>query len=207
MNKDNRLFFPATERNKYAIAKVITSFLPKSGAILEIASGSGEHAVFFQEIFNEITWHTSDPNQKNRESIISWINYKKLQRIMPPPLDLDISKLPWPIYEKLKSIIRGIICINMIHVVPFDYAEKLFSESINFLSSADPIIIYGPFKENGFHTSESNKLFDLSLKRSNSLWGLRDVEKINNIALKFKYESPIRIKMPSNNLMLIYKKR
>ena len=88
---DNRLFFPATQRNRDCIGDVLSRII-KNGSILEIGSGSGEHGVFFQKRFPEIIWQTSDPDLLNRKSIISWIEYEELSRKMPPPLELDVEK-------------------------------------------------------------------------------------------------------------------
>ncbi len=91
---DNRLFFPATQKNKDCIGDVLSRIIKKNCSILEIGSGSGEHGVVFQKRFPEIIWQTSDPNLLHRKSIISWIQYEKLNMKMPLPLDLDVEKVP-----------------------------------------------------------------------------------------------------------------
>ena len=117
---DNRLFFPATERNRESIRKVLSSILLTRGFILEIGSGSGEHGVVFQKCFPEITWQSSDPELIHRNSISSWINHEELNFKMPQPLDIDVEKIPWKIPSELLLSIQGIISINVIHIASWN---------------------------------------------------------------------------------------
>ena len=112
---DNRLFFPATQRNRDCIGDVLSRIV-KKGSILEIGSGSGEHGVFFQKRFPEIIWQTSDPDLLHRKSIVSWIEYEELNEKMPQPLEIDVEKIPWNIPLRLAHSLQGIVSINMIHV-------------------------------------------------------------------------------------------
>ena len=102
-NINYRLNFPATLRNRETIADVLANYIPQNGALLEIASGSGEHGVFFQNMFQSIIWQTSDPEEIHRKSITSWISYQGLSSKMPKPLDIDVEKRPWPINNDLRS--------------------------------------------------------------------------------------------------------
>ena len=113
---DKRLFFSATQRNRDFIWDVLSRIIKKDGLILEIGSGSGEHGVAFQKRFPNIIWQTSDPNLLHRESINSWIDYEKLNKIMPKPLYLDVENIPWKIPLNLAHSLQGIVSINMIHV-------------------------------------------------------------------------------------------
>ena len=113
---DNRLFFPATERNRESIGEVLSTILLRRGSILEIGSGSGEHGVVFQKRFPEITWQSSDPELMHRNSISSWIEYHKLNFKMPQPLAIDVEKTPWIIPSEILLSLQGIISINMIPV-------------------------------------------------------------------------------------------
>ena len=114
---DKRLFFPATQRNSKPIEKVLTTYLPKQGTVLEIASGSGEHAVTFQKCFPHITWQSSDPNLIHRNSISAWIKHLGLNPAMPYPLDLNVESRPWPLPFSISSTIRSIVTINLIHTL------------------------------------------------------------------------------------------
>ena len=156
---DNRLFFPATERNKDSIAEVLSRILLKRGYILEIGSGSGEHAIKFQKCFPELTWQSSDPELVHRKSISSWIEHEELNFQMPQPLDIDVEKIPWELPSELLNSIQGIISINMIHIASWNCTKSLFSESGNLLKNGQFLMLYGPFKIGGKHISQSNELF------------------------------------------------
>tara|TARA_Y100001978_G_scaffold165815_1_gene153332 strand:+ start:627 stop:1247 length:621 start_codon:yes stop_codon:yes gene_type:complete len=203
---DHRLFFPATQRNKIYIGDVLSKIPLKKGYVLEIGSGSGEHGVEFQKRFPEIIWQTSDPNLEHRKSIISWIHYEKLNMKMPQPLEIDVTKSPWPIPIKLIYNLKVIISINMIHVAPWECTESLFRESGKLLNYGKFLILYGAFKIGDKHISESNELFDKSLKIQNNNWGVRNLDKINKEAIINGFQQEQLIQMPANNLTLIYKK-
>tara|TARA_Y100000589_G_scaffold44977_1_gene37842 strand:+ start:84 stop:704 length:621 start_codon:yes stop_codon:yes gene_type:complete len=203
---DFRLFYPATQRNKICIGDVLSKISLKRGFVLEIGSGSGEHGVEFQKRFPKIIWQTSDPEIEHRKSIISWIDHEKLNIKMPKPLEIDVRKIPWPIPPKLVDNLQVIISINMVHIAPWECTESLFEESGKLLNYGKFLILYGPFKIDDKHISESNKLFDKSLKIQNSDWGLRNLEEVNKQASINGFQQKQIIKMPANNLTLIYKK-
>ena len=203
---DFRLFYPATQRNKICIGDVLSKISLKKGFVLEIGSGSGEHGVEFQKRFPEIIWQTSDPEIEHRKSIISWIDHEKLNIKMPKPLEIDVRKIPWPIPLKLVDNLQVIISINMIHIAPWECTESLFQESGKLLNCGKLLILYGPFKIEDKHISESNKLFDKALKIQNSDWGVRNLEEVNKQAIINGFQKKQIITMPSNNFTLIYKK-
>ena len=124
---------------------------------------------------------------------------------MPAPLDIDVERRPWSIPNKLRPLIKGIICINMIHISPWSCTKALFELSKSYLYKNQFLFLYGPFFRKGKQTSESNLLFDQSLKFQNPLWGIRDLEKVNDIAHKHGFEQDKKIEMPANNLSVIYR--
>ena len=201
---DNRLNFPATTRNRDAIAEVLSNYISPNSLFLEIASGSGEHGVFFQKKFPSIIWQTSDPELVHRKSISSWINHEGLFSKMPEPLDLDVELRPWPITKQHRSLIKGIVCINMIHISPWTCTKALFEESKSYLDQNNFLMLYGPFIRRKIQTSESNLKFDKSLKLQNPLWGLRQLDDVNSIAFKNGFKQYKIIEMPANNLSVIY---
>ena len=205
LNPDNRLNFPATIRNRHSIADALSNYISPNSLYLEIASGSGEHGVFFQKTFPSIIWQTSDPEFEHRKSIISWINHQGLSSKMPDPLNLDVEKRPWPISRQLKNLIKGIVCINMIHISPWRCTKALFEESKHYLSHNNFLMLYGPFLRAEIQTSESNLNFDQSLKLQNPLWGLRHLDDVNNIAFMNGFKEDKTIEMPANNLSVIYR--
>ena len=205
INLDYRLNFPATKRNRDPIASVLYNYISPNCWFLEIASGSGQHGVFFQKKFPSITWQTSDPEFEHRQSINSWIRHEGLYSKMPEPLDLDVEIRPWPITEKFKKLIKGIVCINMIHISPWSCTKALFEESKSYLGQKNFLMLYGPFLRKGKQTSESNLNFDQSLKIQNPLWGLRNLGEVNDIAFKNGFKLDNVIDMPANNLSVIYR--
>jgi len=205
INTDSRLRFPATSRNRESIAVVLSKYLSPNSLFLEIASGSGEHGVFFQKKFPSIIWQTSDPELEHRKSINSWINQEGLSSKMPKPLDLDVEMRPWPITKKLRSLIKGIVCINMIHISPWTCTKALFEESQNYLGRNNFLMVYGPFFRKNIKTKESNLNFDHSLRLQNPLWGLRQLEEVNKLALENRFTPDKVIEMPANNLSVIYR--
>ncbi len=205
INPDYRLNFPATRRNRDSIAAVLSNYISPNSLLLEIASGSGEHGVFFQKKFPSITWQTSDPKLVHRKSINSWIMHEGLYSKMPEPLDLDVEICPWSITNRLAALIKGIVCINMIHISPWSCTRSLFEESKKYLDQCNFLMLYGPFLRKEKQTSESNLNFDQSLKIQNPLWGLRNLEKVNDIAFKNGFKLDNVIDMPANNLSVIYR--
>ena len=203
---DNRLFFPATKRNRESIGEVLSKTLVTKGSILEIGSGSGEHAIKFQKCFPGIIWQSSDPELIHRNSISSWIDHEKLNFKMPQPLDIDVEKIPWKIPSELLLSIQGIISINMIHIASWKCTKSLFNESGKLLKNGQFLMLYGPFKIGNKHISQSNELFDSSLKMQNKSWGVRDLGEVSAEATKNGFIEEELIRMPANNFSVIYRK-
>ena len=202
---DERLLFPATERNRGAIGDVLSKILPSSGFVLEIASGSGEHGVIFQERFPNIHWQTSDPDPSYRRSISAWIRHQGLIKQMAEPLDLDVQKKPWPLSPEIRLSLQAIVCINMLHIAAWSCTEALFEEASTFLKKDQLLIVYGLFIRDGKHTSRSNEEFDYSLKTRNSFWGIPDLDSVSEIASKNGLDKHNVFEMPANNLTVIFK--
>ena len=203
---DNRLFFPATDRNRQPLGEVLSSILLTRGYILEIGSGSGEHGVIFQKCFPEITWQTSDPELIHRKSISAWIDHEELNFKMPQPLDIDLEKIPWKIPSELLLSIQGIISINVIHIASWNCTKSLFNESGKLLKNGKFLMLYGPFKIGNKHISQSNELFDGSLKMQNKSWGVRDLGEVGDEATNHGFIEEELIRMPANNFSVIYRK-
>ena len=203
---DNRLFFPATERNRESIGKVLSRIIIKKGSILEIGSGSGEHGVVFQKCFPEITWQSSDPEIIHRNSISAWIDHEELNSKMPQPLDIDVEKTPWEIPTDLLVSIQCIITINMIHMASWNCTKSLFNEAGKLLKNGKFLMLYGPFKIRNKHISQSNQLFDSSLKMQNKFWGVRDLEEVTKVANNNGFFKEELIRMPANNFSVIFRK-
>ncbi|MEB3176025.1 MAG: DUF938 domain-containing protein [Synechococcus sp.] len=201
---DARLWFAATERNREAIAAVLEPLLPHQGLVLEIASGSGEHLSYFQQRFAashpQLRWQGSDPVLEHRSSLVAWARVLGLQA-MEPPLALDATVGPWP---RLNPALM--LCINMIHIAPWQACEGLMAEAASQLAPGALLVLYGPFLEADVATSPSNEAFDASLRSRDSRWGLRQLEQVGALAASHGLAPAGRWPMPANNLTVAFRR-
>jgi SAM-dependent methyltransferase len=197
---DQRKFAPATQRNREPILEVLLEVLPKHGTILEIASGTGEHAAFFAYHLAPRQWLPSDPNPELRASIAAWAEYFPCDSIQPP-LDLDASSPIWPIEKEPlpEPPISAIVNINMIHISPWSACLGLMAGAGRILPPGGILYLYGPYKQNGEHTAPSNAAFDESLQAQNPDWGVRNLEDIIKVAKTHNLSLQKIYSMPANN--------
>lgn len=196
---DNKRHAPATLRNRDAIAAVLAEELPKAGLVLEIASGSGEHAVHFAACFPALEWQPSDPDVAALASIAAW-SAEANQRNVRPPLMLDAAAAEWP-----PARADAILCINMVHISPWEAALGLMAGAARLLAAGRPLILYGPFVEDEVPTAPSNLAFDASLRARDAAWGLRNTGDVSAAANAKGLRLTRREAMPANNLMLVYR--
>ncbi|MCB2059906.1 MAG: DUF938 domain-containing protein [Novosphingobium sp.] len=199
-NTDDRRHAPATERNRDPIVSVLQGILPESGLALEIASGTGEHAIHFARVFPGLTWQPSDPSADARQSISAWIAAEGLSN-MREPLDLDAASEDWPIAKA-----SAILCINMIHISPWEATEGLMRGAGQLLETGSPLYLYGPYRRADRPLEPSNEAFDRDLRSRDSRWGLRDVEKVAECASRQRLRLVNTVDMPANNLSLVFRK-
>ena len=203
LTMDQRLFFPATERNRGPIGDLLSELLPASGAVLELASGSGEHAVCFQQRFRNLIWQASDPDPDHRASIQAWISHQGLSDVMPAALNLDVEERPWHLPQTIRESLNAVVCINLLHISALDCTAALLNEAALLLTAGSPLIIYGPFLQNGQHTSASNEAFDASLRQRNPAWGVRDLAWIDDLLQPLPLKRVGCHTMPANNFTLV----
>ena len=189
---------PATGRNREPIATVLAELLPERGLVLELASGSGEHAAFFAARFPALQWQPSDPDPDALASITDWC--AGVPNVLPP-LALDASAEAWPI-----DTADAILCVNMVHISPWDAAVGLFAGAGRILASGAPLLLYGPFIEPDQETAASNLAFDQSLKQRNPEWGLRNTADLDALAADHGLRRTACHAMPANNLVLVYRR-
>lgn len=192
---------PATLRNRDAIADVLAQELPDSGTVLEIASGSGEHAVHFAERFAQLIWQPSDPDPAGLESIAAWVAQSGLTNIRPP-LKIDAAAHEW-----LQVQADAMLCINMVHISDWGATLGLLSHAGALLPDNGLLYIYGPFIEDEVETASSNLAFDRSLRERNARWGLRLAAAVAKAAAVQNLRSVRRVAMPANNLSLVFRRR
>lgn len=197
---DVRAHAPATLRNREAILARLRTALPARGTVLEVASGSGEHALFFARAMPALVWQPSDPDPAARASIAAWAATERLQNLAPP-LDLDATRPDWPVARA-----DAVVSINLTHISPWAATRGLVAGAARLLAPGAPLILYGPFLEDGVETAPSNLAFDTSLKARNPEWGLRRVEAIAELAAPW-FDGPARHPMPANNLTLVFRRR
>lgn len=195
---DVRKHAPATLRNREALASVLHAALPKTGLVLEVASGSGEHCAHFAEHFPALHWQPSDPDSAARASIAAWC--EGLGNVFLP-LSIDAAAPDWPIARA-----DAVVCINMVHISPWEATLGLMAAAGRLLAPGAPLILYGPYVRAGVETAPGNVAFDQSLRARNAAWGLRDVGAVSAVAVAQGLALGELVEMPANNLSLIYRR-
>jgi len=198
---DGKWSIPAAERNKGPILDVLARVLPRRGVVLEIASGTGQHVIHFAKAFSGLTWQPSDPDAELRESIALRVRDEQIPNVNPP-IDLDVTRLPWPLQTA-----DALVCINLIHVAPWSATLALFEGAKALLPTQNVLLLYGPYRRYGRHTSESNAQFDSDLRAQNPEWGLRDLEAVSDAAGRAGFVLAEIVEMPANNFSLVFKRR
>ena len=189
---------PATERNREPIREVLARELPAAGTVLEIASGTGEHAVHFARAFPDVTWQPSDPDATARSSISAWRDEAALLNLAAP-LALDVGA-PWPIDHA-----DAIVCINMIHISPWEATLALFAGAARLLAPGALLYTYGPYRFDGV-TAPSNEDFDRSLRSRDPRWGVRDLRELTAAAGEHGLILRGAVAMPANNHSLLFRR-
>ncbi|MBA2466326.1 MAG: DUF938 domain-containing protein, partial [Sphingomonas sp.] len=174
---------PAVARNRKPIAHVLADWLPSQGLVLEIASGTGEHALAFARLFPNLRWQPSDPDPLALISIEAWRGGGP--RNLRPPLAIDAASPDWPIDRA-----DAVLCINMVHISPWASALGLLDGAARSLNPGAPLILYGPWTIKGVETAPSNLAFDADLKSRDPRWGLRSLDefKIEAAERGFSFE-------------------
>lgn len=193
---DARRHAPATERNREPIAAILRDILPATGTVLEVASGTGEHAVHFARAFPDLIWTPSDPDPMALASIRAWAEAARLANLRPPLL-LDAASPDWPV-ERADAL----LCINMVHISPWEATVGLMRGAAALLPPGGPLILYGPYVQDGVETAASNLAFDSSLRARNPGWGLRRLEDVAALAREHGLVRDSVWPMPANNLIL-----
>ncbi len=168
--------------------------------VLEVASGTGEHAVFMARRFPDIVWQPTDPDTDALGSIAGWSEEAGLANLKPP-LELDARSPDWPIGSA-----DAVVCINMVHISPWEASEGLFAGAARVLGTRAPLILYGPYLEEDVETAPSNLAFDESLKARNPEWGIRNIAAMDDLAARTGFARTARYEMPANNLTLVYRR-
>lgn len=197
---DPRRSAPSAQRNRDPILEVLRRVLPRSGTVLEIASGSGEHVIHFAKNLPDLTFQPSDMTVDSLKSVAAWVASSGVANILPP-LHLDVTQQPWPV-----TAVDGIICINMIHISPWESTEGLMRGAAAALSAGGVLYLYGPYKRGQQHTAPSNEAFDADLRARNPAWGVRDLGDVAACAAAAGLSAPDVFGMPANNLSVVFRR-
>ncbi len=207
---DARRFAPATQRNREPILKVLRRVLPPTGTVLEVASGSGEHAIFFAPRLKPRLWQPTEPEPTLRNSILAWMNELPSDYLLPP-VALNVTESIWPIEPeenggKTQREITAIIAINLIHISPFTATLGLMAGASRILPPGGILYLYGPFKQGGKHTAPTNESFDYTLQQQNPEWGVRNLEDVEAVARQNHLTLQEIVEMPANNLSVVFQR-
>ena len=199
-SEDSRRHAPATQRNREPILEVLQGLLPETGLVLEVASGTGEHCAYFARAIPELVWQPSDPDAGARASIASWIASERLDNVRAP-LAIDATSDTWPIAHA-----AAVLCINMIHISPWEATEGLMRGAARVLDSGGPLYLYGPYRRPNHPIEPGNAAFDKDLRNRDPRWGLRDLDDVTQCAADHGLERLGTVEMPANNLSVLFRK-
>lgn len=197
---DPRQFAPATQRNRDVILDVLRRTLPATGLVLEVASGSGEHVVHFAAHLPDLAFQPSAPNPEALASIAAWIEAAGVPNVRPP-IQLDVCQPFWPIANA-----AALVCINMIHISPWEATVGLITGAQAILPAGAPLFLYGPFIRAGVETAPSNLAFDKSLRDRNPAWGIRRLDDVAAVARSAGFSGPEVTEMPANNVSVVFRR-
>lgn len=195
-----RKFSPTAARNRDPIGKILSPLIPNGACVLEIASGTGEHALHMCRLRPDMSWQPTDPDEGSRASQDDWA--KEAGGNMAASIDVDVTAPAWDVAVPECGVIY---CANMIHIAPWAATKGLVTGAHKLLSEGQICVLYGPFKE-GTDTAQSNLDFDLYLKSRNSAWGVRNLEDVKHIFELHGFNLTQRTVMPKNNLILVFKR-
>jgi cyclopropane fatty-acyl-phospholipid synthase-like methyltransferase len=200
---DARLNAPSTARNREPILSVLQRVLPAHARVLEIASGAGEHAVFFAKALPGVVWQPSDPDENARASIAAWTAAEAARNVLAP-LAIDVRAADWGI--PAEPLFDALVAINMVHISPWEATLGLFAGANRHVRRFGYVFLYGPYTRGGVHTAPSNEAFDASLKARDPSWGVRDISAVEQVAAENGFSLNRTTEMPANNFVLEFVK-
>ena len=196
-----KLYSPAAERNAEPIRQVLARVLPATGLVLEVASGSGQHAEVMARAFPALTWQPTDLDPAALTSLAERVGELGLPNLRHP-LRLDAADPSWPVPSA-----DAIVCINMVHIAPWSAALGLLAGAGRLLAPGAPLVTYGPYRFGGAFTAPSNEAFDQSLRARDPAWGVRDAGELEAAAAGHGLVLEETVAMPANNHVLVFRRR
>ena len=192
-------FADSSEQNKGPILNVLREVFAASSVVLEIGSGTGQHAVYFAEHLPHLRWHTSEL-EENHTGIRAWLAEAGLANVAPP-LALDVHQRPWP---ALPAGVDAVFSANTAHIMDWEAVQAMFAEVGRILAGRGVFALYGPFNYYGCHSCESNARFDQWLRQRDPLSGIRDFEALDRLAGAAGLRLLADYEMPVNNRTLVW---
>ena len=192
-------FSPACERNREAIAGVLEPLFADIESVLEIGSGTGQHAVYFGARMPHLLWQTSDLPH-NHQGIRQWLDEAALPNVLPP-VSLDVDDALWPVQR-----VDAVFTANTLHIAAWSSVQNMFAGVSRLLDEDGLFCVYGPFRYGARHTSESNARFDASLRSQNPLSGIREIGAVLELAQGASLVIAADHAMPANNRLLVFGK-
>lgn len=203
---DGRLDAPAFQRNHEPIWQAIEGPLGgKTGSVLELGSGTGQHAVTYARRASHLTWWPSDIDPSHLASIAAWRRDAGLANLRAPQR-IDLMDANWTWQGEGDGRLDAILCFNVIHISPWRVAQNLFGGAGRLLARGGLLILYGPYKRDGAHTAPTNAAFDTSLRARNPEWGVRDLADVTGLAQGHGLAPAGIIDMPANNLVVMFER-
>jgi SAM-dependent methyltransferase len=203
VSAEDKMHAPAAQRNQSAILDVLRLHLPNSGTVLELASGSGEHACLFAKTLAPRKWLPTDRAEAAVKSIAAW----RAEQVSPRPLlprYLDCLDAEWPVADI--TDLTAIVAVNLLHIAPWRVCEALFDQAGKLLRADGVIITYGPYRRGSDFMSDGNLQFDSALRRRDPQLGLRDIGDVVAQAAVSGWQLAAEISMPANNLTLVWRR-
>jgi SAM-dependent methyltransferase len=197
---DRRRYRPHVARNRDPILEVLRRVLPADGLVLEVASGSGEHAAYFASKLPALTWRPTDPDPEALASAAAHQAAAAAPNLLPP-LHLDVTSTQWPVARA-----DAVVCCNMTHIAPWAACEGLIAGAARIVPPGGVLYLYGPYKIDGVHTAPTNRDFDRNLRARNPQWGIRDLADVTALAGRHGFIRAETVPMPVNNLSVIFRR-
>ena len=197
---DARRYAPAAERNRGPILEVLRRLVPHGARVLEVASGTGQHAAFFAAGLPATRWQPSEGDPSAIASITAWAQSEGASNVCEPVV-LDAASPDWP-----AGTFDVVYCSNLIHIAPWTCALGLLCGAQRHLSPGGLLVLYGPFRVDGRHTSQSNAVFDRGLRAQDPRWGVRDLREVEEKAAERNLSFREKVQMPANNLVVVFER-
>jgi hypothetical protein len=197
---DGRVVIASATRNRVPILKVLRRVFPSVGSVLEIASGTGQHAWYFAKHLPRLIWQPTDADEESFSSINAWRRHDPTDNLLEP-VRVDVTEAAWPVRQA-----DGMFCSNLLHIAPWEVTAGLMRGAGQYLAPGKALVTYGAYRIGGSHVSSSNEAFDEGLRARNAAWGVRDLEAVTARAEAAGLRLAELVAMPNNNFCAVFRR-